>query len=1280
MAKQKRKRWPKHGSSQSNPEHRRFREAAGKIFLSRPAGPSALTLEAMQKHDGDEQMEVSQGNRAFDAQTFKTWATNFTDCTNLTFSGVHKLWNSSSALHKEILALLATLTETIKESGGTGTETEYFASVLTCMETADNPESATAGAVLMNMAVKKIPATTLQHRFSDIAKKLMEIITKHMNAESESENTTLTKYLLATLAVVLKSQEAAAWNVSSTTNAFKVLLHFTLSGKPRVRKAAHQAVKMVVTSMLDPSAYHPAAACTAKFCMSTLKQSGKLGTSDKDSLHTLNLLQDVMFTFPHKEIKASCETVLQLMFINKPVIKTNGLAALHGLFSHQPSAKSVSADMNSQIINALYDHQPTENDSGIMPAWLAVMEQAHLNLSRLNVTQGLDYLPRLFAVGMKCLLSHHKDVRTSTVKQMNLLLRECMGSRTVKLVEQVKTAEGSGVVQSLSKMVHILQGGLSFQYSATWDLVMQLLATMMEVVGQICPELLKKCLESLAALRDSASFGYKTEADVVVGKAVRFMGPGPVLEAVPLRITGNEDNPDLSRSWLLPVMHDNISNTELSFFVTYFLPLAARFRQKAKDLAAQDKQAASRTYETLEMQVWSLLKGFSSRPTDLAKSFEGLAKLLGNALSERQDLHLDIMASLRMLVNFSKENDKDRAAMSRFGKNYLPILFNMYSSNTDNPRDNRRLAVLETIKVYLTVAESKLIFSFLDMCTSKMATTDVTPFKKIALMDLSVAMVKHADMSRLNTLYRLAEENVKANDKTLQKKAYRMLEEVFVCESDTCQQFLSSNLAEIQLLLLDSLSTSAPSTKSPRLSCLTCICQRLTEPNKTFIQAVIPEAILCTRGVGERARAAAYQLIVTICQTMMRWNSDAEQQEVLSQYVNLLLAGLSGSSEMICGTLLALTRIMYQYKGKLSGSTLSSVMAIVCLLVSSDRRDIVRAALDFVKVFIGAYERDILCAHLSEMMKGLSSMKNETRRPCHIKIKQILKKLIKKFGYEAVQKLASQKMLAVVHKAHSEVKQDKKKKEQHRGQKEDDDDDEDDEHVKQKAETLEEILQFSDLEDEDEGKMKLDKGGQRKAFIMEDEDEVMDILDKSAARKVMASKPKGSVDSAAAKEREAPHGGFKMASDGRLIITDMEEKKHGEKRDSDHEDLDDLLTMIEGGSDKKRRKRLREEAEREDEPQKKYKPGGRGIHRPLTKDSAHGAEYSSKKGAGDVKKAGKHDPYTYVPLNVSNLNKRKQAKLKGQFTGLVKGATKGALKGKQKSRSARKAAQKHAGK
>lgn len=42
------------------------------------------------------------------------------------------------------------------------------------------------------------------------------------------------------------------------------------------------------------------------------------------------------------------------------------------------------------------------------------------------------------------------------------------------------------------------------------------------------------------------------------------------------------DNYDFPRSWLVPVIRDNVCNTELQFFTKFFLPLAAKFKIKCK--------------------------------------------------------------------------------------------------------------------------------------------------------------------------------------------------------------------------------------------------------------------------------------------------------------------------------------------------------------------------------------------------------------------------------------------------------------------------------------------------------------------------------------------------------------------------------------------------------------------------------------------------------------------------------------------------------------------------
>lgn len=46
-----------------------------------------------------------------------------------------------------------------------------------------------------------------------------------------------------------------------------------------------------------------------------------------------------------------------------------------------------------------------------------------------------------------------------------------------------------------------------------------------------------------------------------------------------------------------------------------------------------------------------------------------------------------------------------------------------------------------------------------------------------------------------------------------------------------------------------------------------------------------------------------------------------------------------------------------------------------------------------------------------------------------------------------------------------------------------------------------------------------------------------------------------------------------------------------------------------------------------------------------------------------MKKQGKLDPFAYIPLNREKLNRRKKAKINGEFSGLLKKAKKGSAAG-----------------
>lgn len=235
-------------------------------------------------------------------------------------------------------------------------------------------------------------------------------------------------------------------------------------------------------------------------------------------------------------------------------------------------------------------------------------------------------------------------------------------------------------------------------------------------------------------------------------------------------------------------------------------------------------------------------------------------------------------------------------------------------------------------------------------------------------------------------------------------------------------------------------------------------------------------------------------------------------------------------------------------------------------------------------------------------------------------------------------------------------------------------------------------------------------GKKHETFIQEDPDSIVDLADLNAIGQITslfcnllnsctkavtvnlsiltATKPIPSTSGLSAngeQKKSKPRDvnrGFKMATDGRLIIA---EPKRGDRRnDSESDDDEDIGDKEMSGTSSKKRPIAADsdsDSENEDVPprkrkttgalsqasgktgasggSRKYVAGGRGIHRPIggagsvasgasrmsmatTKAAAsqYGSEYKAKKSKGDTKKKNQLDPYAYIPLSRNVLNKR----------------------------------------
>ncbi|XP_006880133.1 PREDICTED: RRP12-like protein isoform X2 [Elephantulus edwardii] len=1220
------KRWKKGHSSDSNPATCRHRQAARSRFFSRPSGKSDLTVDALKLHNElqsgslrvvkNEAAETAMDQEMELAVTEKSSATflsGLSDCTNVTFSKVQRFWESNSAAHKEICAVLAAVTEVIRSQGGKETETEYFAALI-----------------------------------------------------------------LSCLATLLRKQNLEAWSYSVTLQVYHGLLSFTVHAKPKIRKAAQHGVCSVLKGSEfmfgeKAPAHHPAAVSTAKFCIQQIEKSG--GSKEATTtLHMLTLLKDLLPSFPEAQVKGCSETLLRVMTLSHVLVTACAMQAFHSLFHAKPGPGTLTAELNAQIITALYDYVPSENDLQPLLAWLKVMEKAHINLVRLHRDLGLGHLPRFFGTAMTCLLSPHLQVVAAATQSLKEILKECVAPCMADIGSV--TSSATGPAQYVARMFRAAEEGLTYKFHAAWNSVLQLLCIFFETCGRQAHPVMKKCLQSLCDLRLSPHFPHTASLDQAVGAAVTSMGPEVVLQAVPLEIDGSEETLDFPRSWLLPVIRDHVRETRLGFFTTYFLPLANTLKSKAMALAQAGSTVESKIYDTLQWQIWTLLPGFCTRPTDVAASFKGLARTLGTAISERPDLRVTVCQALRTLITKGCEAEADRAEVSRFAKNFLPILFNLYGqpvASGDTPTPHR--AVLETIKTYLTITEPQLVNGFMEKASEKVLDPASSDFTRLSVLDLIVALAPHADEAAISKLYTTIRPYLESKAHGVQKKAYRVLEEVCASPQGPCACFVQNHLDDLKKTLLDSLRSTASPAKRPRLKCLIHIVKKLSAEHEEFIAALVPEVILCTKEVSVGARKNAFALLVEMGHAFLRFGSN--QEEALQRYLVLIYPGLVGAVTMVSCSILALTHLLFEFKGLMGSSMVEQLLQNVCLLLASRTRDVVKSALGFIKVAVVVMDVAHLAKHVQLVMEAIGKLSDDMRRHFRMKLRNLFTKFIRKFGFELVKELLPSeyhKVLINIRKAEARTK---RQRALNQAVADEEEEEEEEEPAQGKGDSMEEILADSEDEEDDERQERSRGKEQRKlarqrsrAWLKEGGgDEPLNFLDPKVAQRVLATQP------GAGRGKKKDHG-FKVSADGRLIIREEDDDDQVEEEEGtkgEDEEMIDLMKDVSIRSRKYLKLKHRQEADEEElEVPPQYKAGGSGIHRPLAKKSAPGAEYKARKAKGDMKKKGRLDPYAYIPLSKARLNRRKKVKMQGQFKGLVKAAQRGSQTGHKLRRKDRR--------
>ena len=89
-----------------------------------------------------------------------------------------------------------------------------------------------------------------------------------------------------------------------------------------------------------------------------------------------------------------------------------------------------------------------------------------------------------------------------------------------------------------------------------------------------------------------------------------------------------------------------------------------------------------------------------------------------------------VYSNIVCLISVFMTTEENRAELARFAKNFLPLLFNLFTSEATNEKSPMRLAILETTKCYLQITNCELIGSFFDRCLGRIDEEDTSAFTR----------------------------------------------------------------------------------------------------------------------------------------------------------------------------------------------------------------------------------------------------------------------------------------------------------------------------------------------------------------------------------------------------------------------------------------------------------------------------------------------------------------------------------------------------------------------
>jgi ribosomal RNA-processing protein 12 len=360
---------------------------------------------------------------------------------------------------------------------------------------------------------------------------------------------------------------------------------------------------------------------------------------------------------------------------------------------------------------------------------------------------------------------------------------------------------------------------------------------------------------------------------------------------------------------MLPQPHPS----PLSHFVSYFVPLSERMFDYQSTAEMEERQAEAKVWSVLVAQIWTGLVGYCYGTPDLPSALSAeFAQLLTQLLYSQPELRPAVLKAVKALVDsnvalasedpekilklpagaraapITAERASQNVAFLRTqAESWLAVLFNIFGSVDRDARG----PVGDVISVWASITPETVscvnikalyhtqrfvqeiakafqnVVALLkqNLAKPRSAGPDSQGSVAATTQDLLLLLLPHLSPVDSASLFELclSTDVLGSSDNGVQKRGYKLLTRLVESE-----RVPVDDAGALLARLDEGAEGLAAAAKKDRFTLLSLIVPRIPPSALHLIPSIIPEAVLGTKEPSEKARSAAFDLIVAMGRKM----------------------------------------------------------------------------------------------------------------------------------------------------------------------------------------------------------------------------------------------------------------------------------------------------------------------------------------------------------------------------------------------------------------------------